>query len=53
MKTKKNGYYKQFYRIVVSIFLKTSVKDHGDSFTRLQQRRISLVCFEALQLEVL
>ena len=39
--------------IVVSIFLKTCVKDHGDNFSRLLERMISLVCIEALLLVVL
>ena len=30
----------QFHLIVVSIFLKTCVKDHGDSFGRLLERSI-------------
>ena len=28
-----------FHRKVVAIFLKTCVEDHGDSFSRLQERR--------------
>ena len=43
----------QFHRIVVSIFLKTCVEDHGDSSSRLQERRIWLVCIERLLLKVL
>ena len=43
----------QFHLIVVSIFLKTCVKDHGDNFSRLLERMISLVCIEALLLAVL
>ena len=41
---------RKFHLIVVSIFLKTRVKVHGagDSFSRLQERRICLICFEAL-----
>ena len=42
----------QFHLIVVSIFLKTCVKDHGDSFSRLLERRVLLVCIEALLLAV-
>ena len=38
--------------IEVSIFLKTCVKDHGDSSSRLLERRVSLVCIEALLLAV-
>ena len=34
----------QFHLLVVSVFLKTHVKDHGDSFSRLLERRICLVC---------
>ena len=37
----------QFHLIVVSIFLKTCVKDRGDISSRLLERRIWLVCFEA------
>ena len=43
----------QFHLIVVSIFLKTWVKDHGDSFGQLLQGRIWLVCSMALLLAVL
>ena len=43
----------QFHLIVVSIFLKTCVKDHGDSSSRLLERRVLLVCIEALLLAVL
>ena len=39
--------------IEISIILKTCVKDHGDSSSRLPERRVSLVCIEALLLEVL
>ena len=42
----------QFHLIVVSIFLKTCVKDHGDSSSRLLERRIWLVCIQALLLAV-
>ena len=42
----------QFHLIVVSIFLKTYVKDHGDSSSRLQERKIWLVCIQALLLAV-
>ena len=38
----------QFQLIVVSIFLKTCVKDHGDSFGRLLERSICIVCIKAL-----
>ena len=38
----------QFQLIVVSIFLKTCVKDHGDSFGRLLERSIFIVCIKAL-----
>ena len=43
----------QFHLIVVSIFLKTCVEDHGDSSSRLLERRVLLVCMEALLLAVL
>ena len=43
----------QFHLIVVSIFLKTCVKDHGDSSSRLLEKRVLLVCIEALLLAVL
>ena len=42
----------QFHLIVVSIFLKTRVKDHGDSSSRLLERTISVVCIEALLLAI-
>ena len=42
----------QFHVIVVSIFLQTCVKDHGDRCNRLRERRIWLVCIEALLLVV-
>ena len=42
----------QFHLIVVSTFLKTCVKDQGDSSSRLLVRRIWLVCIEALLLAV-
>ena len=43
----------QFHLVVVSIFLKTCVKDHVDSSSRLLERRVLLVCIEALLLAVL
>ena len=43
----------QFHLIVVSIFLKTCVKDQLDSSNRLLERRVWLVCIEALLLAVL
>ena len=43
----------QIHLIVVSIFLKTWLKDHGDSSGQLLQRRIWLVCIMALLLAVL
>ena len=43
----------QFHLIVVSIFLKTCVKDHGDTSSRLLERRIWLVCIKALLLAVM
>ena len=47
---KRSAFETQFHLIVVSIFLKTCEKVHGaeDSFSRLQERRIWLICFEAL-----
>ena len=42
----------QFHLTVDLIFLKTCVKDHGDSSSRLLERRIWLVCIEALLLSV-
>ena len=50
--TKRSAFDMQFHLIVVSIFLKTCVKDHGDSSSRLLERRIWLVCIEALLLAV-
>ena len=38
----------QFQLIVVSTFLKTCVKDHGDSFGRLLERSICIVCIKGL-----
>ena len=49
---KRSAFDMQFHLIVVSIFLKTCVKDHGDSSSRLLERRIWLVCIEALLLAV-
>ena len=43
----------QFHLIVVSIFLKTCVRGHGESSSRLLERRVSLVCIESLLLVVL
>ena len=43
----------QFHLIVVSIFLKTCVKDHLDSSNRLLEKRVLVVCIEALLLAVL
>ena len=40
----------QIHLIVVSIFLKTCVKDHGDSSSLLLERRVWLVCIEGLLL---
>ena len=37
---KRSAFDMQFYLIVVSIFLKTCVKDHGDSSCRLLKRRV-------------
>ena len=43
----------QFHLIVVSIFLKTCVRGHGESSSRLLERRVSLVFIEALLIVVL
>ena len=43
----------QFYVVLVSIFLKTCVKNHEDSSSRLLERRIWLPCIESLLLVVL
>ena len=40
----------QFHLIVVSIFLKTCVKNHGDSSSQLLERRVWLVRIKALLL---
>ena len=37
---KRSAFDMQFHLIVVSIFLKTSVKDQGDSSSRLLERRV-------------
>ena len=37
---KRRAFEMQFHLIVVSVFLKTHVKDHGDSSSRLLERRI-------------
>jgi len=37
---KRSAFEMQFYLIVVSIVFKTCVKDHGDSFSRLLEKRI-------------
>ena len=50
---KRSAFDVQFHLIVVSIFLKTCVKDHLDSSNRLLERRVGLVCIEALLLAVL
>ena len=50
---KRSAFDVQFHLIVVSIFLKTCVKDHGDSSSRLLERGVWLVCIEALLLAVL
>ena len=46
----KSAFDMLFYLTVVSIFLKTCVKDREDSSSRLLERRIWLVCIEALLL---
>ena len=50
---KQAQFEKKFHLIIVSIFLKTFVKDHGDSSSRLLERRNSSVCIEELLLAVL
>ena len=40
---KRSAFDMQFHLIVVSIFLKTCVKDHGDTSSQLLERRIWLV----------
>ena len=50
---KRSDFDMQFHLIVVLIFLKTCVKDRGDSSARLLERRIWLVCIAALLLAVL
>ena len=45
---KRSAFEMKLQLIVVSIFLKKYVKDHGDSCSRLLERRIWLVCIEAL-----
>ena len=47
---KRSAFDMQFHLIVVSIFLKTGLKDQGVSSGRLPERRICLVCIEALLL---
>ena len=47
---KRSAFDMQIHLIVVSIFLKTCVKDHGDSSTRLLERRVWLVGIERLLL---
>ena len=49
---KRSAFDMQFHLIVVSIFLKTCVKDQGDGSSRLLERRVRLVCIEALLLAV-
>ena len=49
---KQSAFDVQFHLIVVSILLKTCVKDHGDNSSRLLERRIWLVCIEVLLLAV-
>ena len=51
--TKQSAFDMQFYLIVDLIFLKTCVKDHGDTSSRLLERRIWLVCIGALLLAVM
>ena len=47
---KRSAFDMQFHLIVVSIFLKTCVKGHGDSSCRLPERMVWLVCMEVLLL---
>ena len=47
---KRGAFEMQFHRIVVPIFVKTCVKDHGDSSRRLLERRILIVRIEAFLL---
>ena len=49
---KRSAFDMKFHLIVVSIFFKTCVKDHGDSSSRLLERRIWLVCIKGLLLAV-
>ena len=42
---KRSAFDMQFHLIVVSIFLKTCVKDQGDSSSRLLERRVWLVLY--------
>ena len=51
--TKRSAFDVQFYLMVVSNFLKTWVKDHGDISSRLLERRIWLACIKALLLAVM
>ena len=50
---RKRSAFDMQWLVVLSILLKRCVKDHGDSFSRLQERRVWLVCIEALLLTVL
>ena len=45
---KQSTFEGQFLLILVSIFWKTCVKDHRESFSRFLERRIWLVCITAL-----
>ena len=51
--TKRSAFDMQFHLIVVAIFLKTCVENHGDTSSRLLERRIWLVCIGALLLAVM
>ena len=51
--TKRRAFDMQFHLIVVAIVLKTCVKNHGDTSSRLLERRIWLVCIGALLLAVM
>ena len=50
---KRSAFDMQFSLIIVLIYLKTCVKDRGDSSARLLERGIWLVCIKALLLAVL
>ena len=51
--TKRSALDMQFHLTVFSTFFKTCVKDHGDSSSRLLERRVWLVCINSLLFAVL